>query len=51
MALGKGALAQRWYTLCFLAAFEPSEQFKDIMVRWLKNRAIYYRTLPNRVIY
>jgi len=48
-ALGRGALAQRWYTLCFLATFEPNDQFKDKMVRWLKNRAEHYRNSNQRV--
>jgi hypothetical protein len=43
-ALTQGSLSQRWYTLCFLAAFEPSEQVKEFMVRWLKLRAVRYRT-------
>jgi hypothetical protein len=42
-ALQQGRLGLRWYTLCFLTAFEPAEDNKQVMVRWLKNRAQYYR--------
>jgi sister chromatid cohesion protein PDS5 len=44
-------LAQRWYTLCFLAAFEPNDAFKDKMIRWLKNRAEHYRTVSDLISY
>jgi len=42
--LANGHLHQRWFTLCFLTAFEPNEEVKVNMVRWLKNRAEHYRT-------
>jgi len=44
-ALANGLLSSRWYTLCFLTAFEPNEDFKEVMVRWLKNRAENYRMI------
>jgi hypothetical protein len=47
-ALNNDILAHRWFTLCFLAAFEPNEQFKEAMVRWLKNLAERYRIPHSR---
>lgn len=45
-ALQTNQLSTRWFTLCFLTAFEPNEGPKETMMRWLKNRADIYRTSP-----
>jgi sister chromatid cohesion protein PDS5 len=48
--LNEPLLAHRWFTLCFLTAFEPNEQFKEGMVCWLKNVATRYRIRLNAMV-
>ena len=43
--LGQQKLAQRFYTIPFLLAFEPNDQLKNETATWIRSRAVLFSTL------